>query len=214
MEKFVRLLGSVALTVAGLAAFGAIVLIMGGVILLFSRPIGWLINGPVGENAFGVIALIIIAVAFLGLLIGLATFSFMVAAGLEAYSVRKGDQDWAGLRTFLAGVWRRMMGLEGEGELLAKKYRRKLPPLGSTKHDKDPVAQVKFYNGRGSCAWYATEFDGEDTLFGLVDGPERNLAYFSLIELQALKPPGLNVMCDTYWEPRLLSECDRLLEES
>lgn len=53
----------------------------------------------------------------------------------------------------------------------------------------------------------ATEFDGEDTFFGLVEGLERELGYFSLNELQAARGPmGLTVERDLYWRTKTLRE--------
>ena len=50
------------------------------------------------------------------------------------------------------------------------------------------------------------EFDGEDEFFGLVDGFERELGYFSLSELQAFRGRfGLGIERDLYFEPRRLS---------
>jgi hypothetical protein len=53
----------------------------------------------------------------------------------------------------------------------------------------------------------ATEFDGEDTFFGLVDGHERELGYFSLRELESVRGAlGLPIERDLYWRPKTLRE--------
>jgi hypothetical protein len=53
----------------------------------------------------------------------------------------------------------------------------------------------------------ATEFDGNDTFFGLVDGLEKELGYFSLSELQSVRGPlGLPIERDLYWRPKTLKE--------
>lgn len=66
---------------------------------------------------------------------------------------------------------------------------------------------VKFFTPWSNWTWYATEFDGEDTFFGLVYGFERELGYFSLRELEKIRGPmGLCIERDLYFTPRKLSE--------
>jgi hypothetical protein len=50
-----------------------------------------------------------------------------------------------------------------------------------------------------------TEFDGEDLLFGLVQGLEEELGYFSLSELESVRVLGLPVERDLYFTPKPLS---------
>lgn len=71
-------------------------------------------------------------------------------------------------------------------QLLTKEIRGKLPKLGfgEKTHGLDARIVVKFFDPTGSWTWYASEFDGEDTFFGLVDGFEKELGYFSLRELE------------------------------
>lgn len=91
--------------------------------------------------------------------------------------------------------------------LLTKELRKKLPPLGA-RDGLDGPALVKFFTPWAGWTWYAAEFDGEDVFFGLVEGLDRELGYFSLRELEALRGPvGLRVERDLYWTPRPLSEC-------
>ena len=69
------------------------------------------------------------------------------------------------------------------------------------------IAYVKFFTPDSSWYWYATEFDGEDTFFGLVDGFEKELGYFSLSELESVKGPlGLKIERDLYFKPTTLEE--------
>lgn len=92
--------------------------------------------------------------------------------------------------------------------LLTKENRKQLPPLYS-QEDKGgaAVAVVKFFTPDSSWTWYATEFDGEDTFFGLVDGLEKELGYFSLAELTKVRGRmGLPIERDRYWEPKSLQE--------
>lgn len=95
--------------------------------------------------------------------------------------------------------------------LLTKENRRKLPALYATEYDKDPMVQVKFFTPWGNHTWYATEFDGKDTFFGWVVGQEKELGYFSLKEMEAVRGPwGLKIERDRYFEPTPLSKVKAL----
>ena len=74
--------------------------------------------------------------------------------------------------------------------------------------DKDAKAVVKYFTPDADWTWYATEYDPESRLFfGLVDGFEKELGYFSLDELEQLRGPfGLPVERDLYWKPTPVSE--------
>lgn len=59
---------------------------------------------------------------------------------------------------------------------------------------------VKFFTPTSSWTWYATEFDGEDMFFGLVDGFEKEFGYFSLSELESIDGPhGVGIERDLYF---------------
>ena len=94
-------------------------------------------------------------------------------------------------------------------KLLTKEIRTKLPPLGSTDrlpHDQ-VIVQAKFFTPDSSWTWFATEFDGEDTLFGLVSGFEVEMGHFSLTELEATRGPwGLPIERDLWFKPTPLSQ--------
>lgn len=91
--------------------------------------------------------------------------------------------------------------------LLPEKIRGELPARGATEGEADPMAIVKFFTPDGRWTWYATEFDGDDTFFGLVKGLEDELGYFSLSELRETGGNlGLPVERDLYFEPTKLSE--------
>ena len=93
-------------------------------------------------------------------------------------------------------------------KLLTRELRKKLPPLYSQdgKGGK-AVALVKYFTPSSSWSWYASEFDGEDTFFGLVDGQFKELGYFSLKELEEVRGPmGLPIERDLYWKPKTLEE--------
>ena len=73
--------------------------------------------------------------------------------------------------------------------LLTQELRQKFPPLYANENkdpDKVPVI-CKFFNPCGQGTWWATEFDGEDTFFGLASIFEPELGYFSLKELQGIR---------------------------
>ena len=58
-------------------------------------------------------------------------------------------------------------------DLLPRSIRDQLPPLyDNEKLGLDALARVKFFLTGSRWTWYASEFDGEDTLFGLVAGHE------------------------------------------
>lgn len=91
-------------------------------------------------------------------------------------------------------------------KLLTEELRRRLPALYSTENDRDPIAQAKFFTPWSNWTWYATEFDGEDSFFGLVDGLDRELGYFSLAELESIQgPAGLTIERDLHFKPTPLS---------
>ena len=97
----------------------------------------------------------------------------------------------------------------GKGmDLLTAEVRKQLPPpYAQEKLGGSAVAYVKLFTPDGSWTWYATEFDGEDTFFGLVDGHCKELGYFSLSELQQLRGPmGLAVERDLHFPPTPLDQ--------
>lgn len=86
-------------------------------------------------------------------------------------------------------------------KLLTSEIRRALPPLGSTEAlGMDAPIIVKFFTPTSNWTWYATEFDGEDLFFGLVDGFEKEFGYFSLNELESVRGPyGVGIERDLYF---------------
>lgn len=87
--------------------------------------------------------------------------------------------------------------------LLTKANRAALAPYGS----EAKMAVVKFFTPDGSWTWYASEFDGEDTFFGLVDGHVRELGSFSLSELKSVRGRfGLPIERDRHFTPTPLTE--------
>ena len=94
-------------------------------------------------------------------------------------------------------------------KLLTQEIRKKLPALYS-QEDKGgkAIAYVKFFTPDSNpWIWHVTEFDGDDTFFGLVHGFEKELGYFSLKELESVRGPmGLPIERDLYWQPKTLRE--------
>lgn len=90
--------------------------------------------------------------------------------------------------------------------LLTKALRNKMPPLYANESiGLEAKALVKFFTPDSSWTWYASEFDGEDTFYGLVDGHEVELGYFSLSELESVRGPwGLPIERDMHFEPTTL----------
>jgi len=78
-------------------------------------------------------------------------------------------------------------------KLLTKEIETKLPKLYSQeeKEPKDVKVIVKFFDPTGSWTWYATEGEqqenGDWLFFGLVDGFEKELGYFTLSQLLSAK---------------------------
>jgi hypothetical protein len=92
-------------------------------------------------------------------------------------------------------------------KLLSQEILEQLPPLYSQEEVKDPMIVCKFFYPDFGWTWYAIEFDGKDTFYGLVDGDERELGYFSLTELMDTKGPfGLQIERDMYFKQCKLSE--------
>ena len=107
-------------------------------------------------------------------------------------------------------------------KLLDEETRKLLPPLYFNEDKGDAaIVVVKFFAPWSNWTWYATEgspvdedgmFDADKPkvdflFFGLVDGFEKELGYFSLGELESVTgPAGLKIERDLYWEPRSLRE--------
>lgn len=94
-------------------------------------------------------------------------------------------------------------------KLLTKAIESKLPALLS-QDGKGMAAMVvvKFFTPWAGWTWWATEYSPEERrFFGLVEGFERELGYFSLDELEEVKGPfGLKIERDIHWTPKPLAE--------
>ena len=100
-------------------------------------------------------------------------------------------------------------------KLLTKEIQKKLQPLYATDNDGwRAIAQVKFFSIANEWRWFATEFDGVDTFFGLVQGFDTELGYFSLKELQSVKWMGVPaVERDLSFQPQPLIVIKQKLEK-
>jgi hypothetical protein len=98
--------------------------------------------------------------------------------------------------------------------LLNPEIKEKLPKLyDGEEKGLEALAQVKFFTPDSNWTWYASEFDGEDTFFGLVSGLELELGYFSLKELEDVRGPlGLLIERDVDFEPKTLRELQEMHE--
>jgi len=91
-------------------------------------------------------------------------------------------------------------------EFFPENIRDKIASICATEYQSDPVVWVKFFTPDANWTWYVIEFDGQDLFFGLVDGFEVELGYFSLTELKSVTGPlGLRVERDIWFKPAKLS---------
>ena len=93
-------------------------------------------------------------------------------------------------------------------KLLTKKLKNDLPKLGETEEINNPKALVKIFTPWTSWTWYIIEYDPEtENCFGIADGFEKELGYFSLNEIKGVTGPGgLKVERDMYYTPKTINE--------
>lgn len=93
-------------------------------------------------------------------------------------------------------------------KLMTKEILGQIPALRAQEDVDDPIAYVKFFTPFSNWTWYGTEFDPEEGLFfGLVQGLEEELGYFTLEELQKMVDQPLPLVeRDRYFKPTPLSE--------
>ena len=124
------------------------------------------------------------------------------AKGKLRFAAFSGD----GIRRVSANK-RRGQALRNPAKLLTQEDLRKLPAIYSQEKVADPIAYVKFFTPWTGWTWYALEFDGKDQFFGLVQGLEEELGYFSLSELMKIRGPGgLRIERDLHFHPTPLSK--------
>ncbi len=95
-----------------------------------------------------------------------------------------------------------------EYEFFPDEVKEKLPPLYSGEElGLMSQALVKFFTPDSNWTWYASEFDGDDIFFGLVDGFAFEFGYFTLSELKEVKGQfGLLVERDIHFKPQTFKE--------
>ncbi|MGD9099790.1 MAG: DUF2958 domain-containing protein [Anaerolineae bacterium] len=77
-----------------------------------------------------------------------------------------------------------------------------IPGLYTTEKQDNPLAITKWFTPDNSWSWYVTEYDGEDTAFGLVIGFETELGYFSVSEIKRARGPmGMPIERDKWFRP-------------
>jgi len=93
-------------------------------------------------------------------------------------------------------------------KLLTQRLRQQLPGLhGQEAKGLKALAYAKFFTPDAHWTWYASEYDGEDTFFGIVQGDYPELGYFSLSELEQVRGClGLPVERDRHFEPTSLRQ--------
>ena len=96
-------------------------------------------------------------------------------------------------------------------KLLTKEITDRFQKTGSQDgKGRDAVVIAKFFHPVGSWTWYATEYDGEDTFFGLVDGFELEWGYFSLSELKSVTAFGLGIERDLHFGNPMIKDVPAL----
>lgn len=93
-------------------------------------------------------------------------------------------------------------------KLMTRKLRQQIPTLYAQDGKGDQaIAYAKYFCPSSSWTWWALEFDGEDTFFGLVEGHYKELGYFGLAELEETTGPmGLPIERDLWFKPIPLVE--------
>jgi len=88
-------------------------------------------------------------------------------------------------------------------KLMTKEIEKKLPKRYSQEHEENPKIIVKYFHPLSDWTWYVIEGerdpDGDFLFFGLVDGFEKELGYFTLRQLEEVKVRGLGIERDLYF---------------
>ena len=91
--------------------------------------------------------------------------------------------------------------------LIAKDIVNKIPNLYETENQEEKICYVKLFLPNSNWTWYIIELDkhDENTCYGLVDGFEKELGYFSLKELaNIIDSLGVKVERDISFKPTKL----------
>jgi hypothetical protein len=85
----------------------------------------------------------------------------------------------------------------------------KIPNLYETENQEEKICYVKLFLPNSNWTWYIIEIDKSDynTCYGLVDGFEQELGYFSLSELESISDSyGLKAELDSSFKATRLSK--------
>jgi hypothetical protein len=100
-------------------------------------------------------------------------------------------------------------------KFITKQIEKALPALYSQENVEDPIVVAKWFSPYSNWRWFAIEFDGVDTFFGLVQGFEVELGNFSKAEMETAVFRGIlpAVERDLSWQPKPLSEVRAAIEK-
>jgi hypothetical protein len=103
-------------------------------------------------------------------------------------------------------------------KFITKEIEKALPKLYSQENVSDPIVVAKWFSPYSNWRWFAIEWDGEDQFFGLVQGFDTELGYFSKSELEntvyqmgAFALPAIER--DLSWQAKPLSEVRASIEK-
>ena len=84
----------------------------------------------------------------------------------------------------------------------------RLPTIDEAREEEPSIARIKLFDPTGSWTWYINSYDPETRqAYGLVDGLEREVGYFDMAELCAIRGNmGLPLERDLSWRPCPMSE--------
>jgi len=99
-------------------------------------------------------------------------------------------------------------------KLLTKDLEYRFARLGRQEdRGEEAIVVTKFFTPDSSWTWFCLEFDPETReFFGLVEGHEVELGYFTLEELESARGPlGLPIERDKFWRETTLGEVRSML---
>ena len=92
-------------------------------------------------------------------------------------------------------------------KLMTKAIENKIPALYETEEAETHRVYAKFFHPFSNWTWYAVEYDPTQKLFfGLIDGHDKELGYFTLAELESIKIGGLGIERDMQWNDKTTTE--------
>ena len=94
-------------------------------------------------------------------------------------------------------------------KLLPLSIIKNIPNLYETENQEEKICYVKLFLADSNWTWYIIEIDKSDynTCYGLVDGFEQELGYFSLSELESISDSyGLKAELDSSFKATRLSK--------